>query len=133
MFSISTFLPTRQPTQNPSIVGLTVNPSQNPTTLTPSFRPTTLQPSTLQPSTLQPSTLQPSTLQPTLNPTLATTNFPTSAGVGFSSMNSASNSQTGLSNIAIGAVVGCVILVILIIVACLFFTKKNSKTPYKIW
>jgi hypothetical protein len=126
IFSIATFLPTRQPSQNPSIIGAT-------NTLTPSFRPSTLQPITLQPITLQPSTLQPTTLQPTLKPTFATTNSPTFAGVSSSSINSASNSQSGLSNTAIGAGIGCVILVILIIGACLFFNKKHSKTPYQIW
>jgi len=141
IFSIATFLPTRQPTQNPINVGAT-------TTLTPSFRPTTLQPITLQPSTLQPTTLQPSTLQPTtlqpitlqpitlqpitLQPTLNPTMSPVT-GVGSSSINSVSNSQSGVSNTAIGAGIGCVILVILIIGACLFFNKKNSKTPYQIW
>jgi hypothetical protein len=107
--------PTRIPT-------LTPNPTQNPTLL-PSFNPT----------------LSP-TSTPTFAPTILITSAPTltptsSGGVGVSSINSASSSQSGVSNTAIGVGIGCAIIILILVFACMFYAnKKNEKlSPYQIW
>jgi hypothetical protein len=57
------------------------------------------------------------------------------AAVGASSINSASNGQSVTSPTAIGVGIGCIILVILVVAACIFFTRKSKEkmTPYEIW
>jgi hypothetical protein len=73
-------------------------------------------------------------MAPNFQPSLTPTNSP-AAAVGASSINSASNGETATSPTAIGVGIGCIILVIILVAACVFFTKKsNSKmTPYEIW
>jgi hypothetical protein len=97
------------PTQRPNTEIPTAQPSVQPT-ITPSFRPTPV---------------------PSLQPVI-TTLSPTPLGVGVSSINTASNGQTSNSQMIIGVGVGCLILVILIIVACIFVSRKKQ-TPYQIW
>ena len=109
------YSPTRTPT-------LTPNPTQNPTFL-PSFNPT-----------LSPIA------SPTFTPTIVITNAPTLAptstgGVGVSSINSASSSQSGVSNTAIGVGVGCLVIILALIFACVIYAnnKKEKLSPYQIW
>jgi len=104
----SNLIPTQFPSTQPTLAP-TVVPSA-----TPSFKPT---------------------LQPTAQPSFAPTNSPTAA-VGASSINSVSTgSQSNFSTAAIGATVGCIILVIILVSACVFFTRKSKgkMTPYEIW
>jgi hypothetical protein len=104
--------------------------SSAPTTAIPSSAPSP------QP-TLAP-TVTPSTILPTLAPSQAfiTTTFNPTAATGLSSINSASNSQTGVSNVSIGVVAGCIIVAIIVIGACIFVARNSSKekmSPYQIW
>jgi hypothetical protein len=103
------------PTQRPNTAPPTAQPSVQPT-IAPSFR-----------STLNPTEIPTRESIITLNPTIAND---------VSSINSASNSQTGVSGTAIGVGVGCVILVIIVIAACIFAARNSSKekmSPYQIW
>ena len=65
---------------------------------------------------------------PTLTPTAA-------GGVGVSSINSASTSQSGVSNTAIGVGVGCIVIVLALIFACVMYAnnRKEKLSPYQIW
>jgi hypothetical protein len=135
MFSITTNQPTTASTNRPTLTpsSLKVVSQQAPPTQRPNTAPPTTQPSvqpTITPSfrpTFLPTEIPTRESITTLNPTTAT---------GVSSINSASNSQTGVSSTAVGVGVGCVILVIIVIAACIFAARKNSKeklSPYQIW
>jgi hypothetical protein len=71
---------------------------------------------------------------PSLQPSLTPTSSPVSA-IGASSISSASNGQSVNSPTAIGVGIGCIILVIILVGACVFFTRKSKgkMTPYEIW
>ena len=99
------------PTQRPNAAPPTAQPGVEPT-ITPSFRPT-------PPPTVTPT----QEFITTFNPTIAN---------GLSSINSASNGQTNNSQMIIGVGVGCLILVIIIIGACIFVSRKKQ-SPYQIW
>jgi hypothetical protein len=138
--------PTRVPTV--SMFSVTTPPptTTSPTRATPS--PSLLKNVTQKASPTQRPTMQPS-VQPTITPsfrsTLNPTEIPTQASIitlnptianAVSSINSASNSQTGVSSTAISVGISCVILVIIVIAACIFIARKNSKekmSPYQIW
>jgi hypothetical protein len=100
------------PTQRPNTAAPTAQPSVQPT-VTPSFRPTPIP--TLAPSQEDVKTLSPTTL-----------------GVGVSSINTASNGQSGVSTTAIGVGAGCIIIALIFICACIFISRKK-KSPYQIW
>jgi hypothetical protein len=137
MFSMTTNMPTvatRAPTSlrvsQSAVSAPTLAPSKLIPTQLPSAQPT-LAP-TLAPSA-SPS-VAPS-LQPSMQPSLTPTNSPMAA-VGASSINRASSSsQSQFSTAAVGATVGCIIVVIIIAGACVFFTRKSKgkMTPYEIW
>jgi hypothetical protein len=138
--------PTRVPTV--SMFSVTTPPptTTSPTRATPS--PSLLKNVTQQASPTQRPTTQPS-VQPTITPsfrsTLIPTEIPTQASIitlnptianEMSSINRASNSQTGVSSTAIGVGVGCIVLVIIVIAACIFAARNSSKekmSPYQIW
>jgi hypothetical protein len=105
------------PTQRPNTGPPTTQPSVQPT-ITPSFRPT-------PPPTDIPTQALLSTA--TLNPTTVS---------GVSSINSASNGQTTSSSLSIGVVVGCIIVALIVVAACIFVARKSSKeklSPYQQW
>jgi hypothetical protein len=131
MFSIITRPPTVVSTPIPSLLK-TVSQQASPTP-----RPNTPIP-TAQPS-VQP-TITPS-FRPSPDPTLVPTQVfvetlnPTTEN-GVSSVNSASNGQTGVSSTAIGIGVGCIIIALIVVGVCVFATRKNSKeklSPYQVW
>jgi hypothetical protein len=133
MFKIATSPPTSVSTPRPSILPTSlkaitqqVSPTQRPTTQRPTTQIPSVQP-TITPSfrsNLNPTEIPTRESITTLNPTTAT---------GVSSISSASNSQTGVSNTTIGVAIGCIVLVI---AACIFAARKSSKeklSPYQIW
>ena len=135
--------PTRVPTGSMFNIMTNAPTTRTPTSLRVSIASPTLAPSKLIPTQLpsvQPSLLPsvaPSgtpSLQPSLQPSLTPTTSPTAA-VGASSINSVSTGQYVNSSTAIGVGIGCVILVILLAISCVFFSKKSKekKTPYEIW
>ena len=135
MFKLITFFPTAQPTprNSPSPSSLRTSViSQSAVTLTPTVQPTTRSP-TIGP-TVSP-TLSPTVL-PSLAP-IAITNSPTTPGVGASALNSgsSSSSQSAVSSSTIGAAVGCIIIFLIFIAACVFVINKKSKdkTPFQKW
>jgi hypothetical protein len=75
-------------------------------------------------------------MSPTLSP-ITITNSPTTTGVGASALNSgsSSSSQSVVSSSTIGAAVGCVIIFLILIAACVFVINKKSKdkTPFQKW
>jgi hypothetical protein len=128
MFSISTSPPTirASPMQRLNTATPTQQPSSIPTFL-PSFRPT------FGP-TFGPSFLP--TFGPTFGPTFNPSLFPTASSIGSSSINSASNGQAGVSSTAIGVGVGCIIILLIVVGACIFVSRNGSKekmSPYQIW
>ena len=134
MFRLITFFPTAQPTPraspSPSLLRPAIinNPTSSPvTTKSPTVRPTAS-------PTLSPTAL--STMSPTLSP-ITITNSPTTTGVGASALNSgsSSSSQSVVSSSTIGAAVGCVIIFLILIAACVFVINKQAKdkTPFQKW
>jgi len=129
MFSVITPPPTRkQITNAPSSLRSMGQPAS------PTFFPLSLPTSS---PTITPS-FSPSFL-PTTSPSIAfisPTISPTNSKVESASINKASDGQPVVSNTALGATIGCILLLLIMICLCAFYVNKNSKeklSPYQVW
>ena len=127
MFNLLTNFPTTLPMKTSSIGSPTISPIRQPT-LSPSPGSTTFIP-TFTPSTT-PAPIP--TNIPSMSPTMSPTSIPTTSNIEKSSISKSTNASSN-SSTTIGASVGCSILLILLILACVFLIRKQSKTPYEIW
>ena len=127
MFNLLTNFPTTLPMKTSSIGSPTISPIRQPT-LSPSPGSTTFIP-TFTPSTTP--TPIPTNI-PSISPTMSPTSIPTTSNIEKSSISKSTNASSN-SSTTIGATVGCSILLILLMLACVFLIRKQSKTPYEIW
>jgi hypothetical protein len=100
--------------------------------------------STLRPTTIPPTVLPTNlpitspTQIPTLSPTAILTSSPTQNSVGSSSLNSGSvSNQQSTPTTTIGAIVGCIVILLILIGICAFILNRKSKTttltPFEKW
>jgi len=135
MFSITTNTPTTK-TVSSTVSSPTISP-----TLLNTFSPTI---STLRPTTIPPTVLPTNlpitspTQIPTFSPTAILTNSPTqSSGGSSSSLNSGSVRNQQSTPTTIGAVVGCIVVLLILVGICAFIINRRSKTttltPFEKW